>query len=93
MAERAIETVKTTIRCVLQEENVSKYRWPDVLQQVAFLFNASKCSSTGLTPYEVMYGEKPVLPLTIMQSSTEGTTTIKEREYVEELKAKLEDTW
>ena len=40
-----------------------------------------------------MYGEKPVLPLTIMQSSTEGTTTIKEKEYVEELKAKLEDTW
>ena len=93
MAERAIGTVKTTIRCVLQEENVSKYRWPDVLQQVAFLFSASKCSSTGLTPYEVMYGEKPVLPLTIMQSSTEGTTTIKEKEYVEELKAKLEDTW
>ena len=28
-----------------------------------------------------------------MQSSTEGTTTIKEREYVEELKAKLEDRW
>ena len=93
MAERAIGTVKTTIRCVLQEENVSKYRWPDVLQQVAFLFNASKCSSTGLTPYQVMYGEKPVLPLTIMQSSTEGTTTIKEKEYVEELKAALEDTW
>ena len=86
IAERAIKTAKTTIRCVLQEENFS--RWPDVLQE----FNASKCSSTGLTPYEVMYGEKPVLPLTIMQSSTEDTTTIKEREYVEELKAKLEDT-
>ena len=52
-----------------------------------------KCSSIELTPYEVMYGGKPVLPLTIMQSSTEGTTTIKEREYVKELKAKLEDTW
>ena len=39
-----------------------------------------------------MYGEKPVLPLTIMQSSTEGITTIKERGYVEERKAKLEDT-
>ena len=39
MAERAIETVKTTIQCVLQEENVSKYRWPDVLQQEAFQFN------------------------------------------------------
>ena len=86
MAERAKETVRTTIRCVLQEENVSKYRWPDFLQQVAFLFNALKCSSTGLTPYEAMYGEKPVLPLTIIQSSTEGTTTIKEREYVEEPK-------
>ena len=62
MAEKAIETVKTTIRCVLQEENVSLmfFRWPDVLQQVAFLFNASKCRRTGLTPYEVMYGEKPV---------------------------------
>ena len=76
----------TTSRCVLQE-NLSKYRWSDILQQVAFLFNASKC--TGLTPYEVMYGEKPVLPLTIMQSSTEGTTTIKEREYVEKLKTTL----
>ena len=43
--------------------------------------------------YEVLYGGKSVLPLTIMQSSTEGTTTIKEKEYVKELKAKLEDTW
>ena len=77
MAERSTQTVKTTIRCVLQEEIVSKYRWPDVLQQVAFLFSASKCSSTGLTPYEVMYREKLVLPLTIMQNSTEGTTAIK----------------
>ena len=41
-----------------------------------------------------MYGKMPVLPPTIiMQSSTEGTTTIKEREYVGELQAKLEDTW
>ena len=37
--------------------------------------------------------EKPALPLTIMQSSTESTTTIKGREYEEELKAELEHTW
>ena len=93
MAERAIGTVKTMMRCVLQEENVSKYNWPDVLQQVAFLFNASKCCSTGLTPHEVMYGVKPELPLTIMQNSNDKTTPVRKPEYVQELKAKLEKTW
>ena len=69
MAERAIQTVKSMLRCVLDEEDVSAYRWPDLLQQVAFLFNASVGVSTGTSPFEIMYGYKPELPLTLMRNS------------------------
>ena len=93
MAERAIQTIKSMLRCVLEEEDVSVYKWPDALQQVAFLFNASSCISTGMSPYEVMYGDKPDLPITIMTSSYENDARINRREYCEELKCKLESTW
>ena len=46
-----------------------------------------------MSPYEVMYGDKPDLPITIMTSSYENDARINRREYCEELKCKLESTW
>ena len=77
----------------LDEEDVSTYRWPDLLQQVAFLFNASVGVSTGASPFEIMYGYKPELPLTLMRSSHEADAKVSPKTFVEELKNKLSDTW
>ena len=93
MAERAIQTVKSLLRCVLEEEEVSVYKWPDLLQQVAFVFNASTSVSTGKSPHEVMYGDAPNLPLTIMTNSHEGDTRLNTKTYCEELRCRLDQIW
>ena len=93
IAERAIQSVKSLLRCALEESDVSVYKWPDLLQQVAFVFNASISVGTGKSPYEVMYGDTPELPLTIMTNSHEKTPTVNTKTYCEELKSKLETIW
>ena len=91
MAERAIGTVKALIRCFLEEKDVSVYKWPDILQQVAFLFNASNFSSTGRSPHEIMSGENLDLPISPMQSSSgEDDIKMRPKEY---LGAKLIQIW
>ena len=93
MAERAIQTVKSMLRCVSDEKDVSAYRWPDLLQQVAFLFNSSLGVSTGASPFEIMYGYKPELPPTIMRNSYEPDAKVSSKTFVEELRNKLSGTW
>lgn len=93
MAERAIQTVKSILRCTLEDKEIKVYQWPDLLQQVAFLFNSTDCVSTGATPYEIMYGEKADLPLTIMKSSNDSDARLNPKTFVEELKEKLKLTW
>ena len=61
-AERSVQTVKALIRCISAEESVPKYAWPSILQQVAFVHNSSVYTSTMYTPYDLMYGDKPILP-------------------------------
>ena len=38
-AERSIQTVKQTIRCILSDRQIEKDCWPAVLQEVAYTLN------------------------------------------------------
>ena len=55
-AERAVESVKQSLRCFLEDRNLDRTNWPSVLQEVAFNINSVRSSSTGFTPQGLMFG-------------------------------------
>ena len=49
-AERNIQTVKQTIRCILEDREFEKECWPSVLLQVAYTLNTLPGAGTRLSP-------------------------------------------
>ena len=61
--------------------------WDYWLPQITFAYRCSKHSTTGLKPFEVMYGRKPVLPVDLQYAENEKD----EDNTYESIKKKLEE--
>ena len=58
-AERGIQTVKQVMRCTLEDRCIEKDDWPSILQEVSYNLNCLPNSSTGYSPFTIMYGIEP----------------------------------
>jgi len=66
-AERAVQTVKTALRATcLQSEQLDD--WDADVARLAMAYRCSRNSSTGFTPYELMFARPPVVPPAIRDS-------------------------
>ena len=59
--ERLNQTLQRTLSKLVDEQ----HEWDCYLPSVVFAYNTSRQSSTGYTPFELMYGQKAVLQLEI----------------------------
>ena len=50
--------------------------WDEHLDQLCFAYNTATHSTTGATPFEVVYGRKPKLPLDLL---------ISDKTYIDEV--------
>ena len=57
-AERSVQTVKQTMRCLLEDRVISHTNWPSIVSEVTFVCNALVNTSTGFSPHQIMYGTK-----------------------------------
>ncbi len=55
-AERAIQSVKQIMRCLLAERQLSTTDWPHVLTEVSFVMNAMHNASTKVSPHQLYHG-------------------------------------
>jgi hypothetical protein len=66
LAERAVQTIKNAL-----EKHVAQYRrlndWDWQLHWIALGYRASKQASTGISPYELLFGVPPVIPPAIKE--------------------------
>lgn len=91
-SERTIETLTQILRCYLQEHP----DWPEYLPVVEMAYNSTVHESTGHTPYEIVYGEKIVIPANTIPGelnikSDKGFIKIKKRKEIwDEVREKLE---
>jgi hypothetical protein len=62
-SERFIRTLKSMIKSYV-DENQSD--WDENLNELAFAYNSSVHASTGYTPYELVFGVQPRIPLDLI---------------------------
>ena len=47
-------------------------RWPELIQQLVFLYNCTPLGTTGLSPYRLLYGREPNTPLDQLLGNTQS---------------------
>ncbi len=61
-AERNIRNIREVFRTTLLDRGIQQKQWRSILNEITFALNTSESSSTRCTPYQVVFGRKPVLP-------------------------------
>ena len=67
-----------------------KGRWQDYISSLTQAYNSSRCESTGFSPYYLMFGRTPRLPIDIEYGITQPEIMEKSRQnYARKLRARL----
>ena len=73
-------------------ENDQKEDWKKYGSSLVFYYNCIPHETTKLTPYELMYGRKPKLPIDIQFEEIRDVANRTTKEYVKELRDKIAHT-
>ncbi|KAG1925421.1 interleukin-1 receptor accessory protein-like 1-A [Pimephales promelas] len=75
-------------------ESPEKSRWRDFVKPLVHAYNCTRNEVTGFTPYELMFGRQPRLPVDLAFGlPVQGGQQTSHVEYVQNLKSRLEDSY
>ena len=77
LSERSIRSVIDTLRCCLDSTHET---WDEHLDAIELALNSSVSASTGLAPFEILYGDNVRLPLTLPSTTDSATSFLSRRE-------------
>lgn len=75
-------------------EDKDKYHWKDFVKPLVHAYNCTRNDTTGYSPYELMFGRQPRLPIDLVlgiQPKQDGCKT--HSEYVKGLRQQLQDSY
>ena len=87
LTERMNQTVLSMLRTLPEKYKSS---WKNHLSKVIYAYNCTRHSNTGCSPYYLMFGRKPRLPIDLILQSEDSPPRCNHKEYLEDWKWKLE---
>ena len=73
--------------------SAQKSRWKNQLSHVVHAYNCMRNDSTGFTPFELMYGRQPRLPVDMILSLQSAGEEQSYSDYIEDLRKKLKNSY
>ena len=68
----------------------AKKNWPEWVSTLTHMYNATMCYSTGFSPFFLMYGRTPILPIDVeFGVALPDISHASQQNYAEKLKARL----
>ena len=84
-----VERMNQTIIAMLRTlPELHKSRWKDHVKKLVFAYNCTKHSTTGYSPYYIMFGRRPKLPIDIILPTDEHNTG-SHKEYIQNWKKQM----
>lgn len=70
-----------------------KTRWKDFVKPLVHAYNCTKNDTTGFSPYELMFGRQPRLPIDLAFGLPPDSSRPSHSQYVQKLKSNLEESY
>ena len=77
--------------CTLPEDK--KSHWSDHVSKVVHAYNCTKNKATGYSPFYLLFGHSPHLPIDLIFNTSPPSTPAKHREFVEEWKEAMQQAY
>ena len=84
--ERFNQTLLGMLRTMAENQ---KANWKNHINKMTFAYNCTKNESTGFSPFELLFGRAPRLPIDIIFGSTTACTSKQYPQYLKEWKAAM----
>lgn len=78
--ERFNRTILQMLKTLTEK---GKSNWKEALNKLVFAYNCTKCEVTGFSPFYLLFGRSPRLPVDALFGLDLGRGTTNQREYVE----------
>lgn len=78
--ERFNRTILQMLKTLTEKE---KSNWKEALNKLVFAYNCTKCEVTGFSPFYLLFGRSPRLPVDALFGLDQDRGTTNQREYVE----------
>ena len=84
---------RTLLQMLKTLTNKQKTNWKDSLNKLLYAYNCTRCEVTGFSPFYLLFGRSPRLPIDLLFGITSETGKADHRTYMEKWKREMQEAY